>query len=493
MGIATAAIAGFSLKVGANFEAGMSVVEAISGATGKELEDLTQLAREMGRQTKFSATESAEGLKYMAMAGWDAEQMMKGLPGVMMLAAASGEDLGLVTDIVTDSMTAFGYSADQSGRFADVLARTSTSTNTNVGMLGESFKYVASSAGALNYSIEDTALVLGAMANAGIKSSMAGTSLRGALQALKAPTGETLSAMNELGLSFYDSEGQAKPLRDVMEQLRGAMKDMTDEQRESYMSMLFGTRAAEGMSAILKVSEDDWNNLADGIDNSTGAAEEMHDIMTDNLMGDFIKMKSAAEGFGEALYRSFNFFRPVVQKATALINSATDFLEKLNAEGNTTADKFKMIAQAGKPLAPLLAFIGAAGASAFLLPGISKAASGIGGITKHIGLVTSQFSRFGGVAGKALNFLPQSMGKVTAGIKASGGAGLKLLSGSLKSMEVLVRAAMFSIGPAAIAGVALAGLGLLYSQFGDRSTACWMARTGGHYEGLSMGSHQALI
>lgn len=166
------AFGAYALKAGSDFDAGMSEVQAISGASGKDLEALRDKAKEMGATTKFSATQSAEALKYMAMAGWGSEQMLAGLPGVMNLAAASGEDLGLVSDIVTDSLTAFGMKADETGRFVDVLAATSTGANTNVAMLGESFKYAAPVAGALGYTVEDTALALGLMANAGIKSSV---------------------------------------------------------------------------------------------------------------------------------------------------------------------------------------------------------------------------------------------------------------------------------------------------------------------------------
>ncbi|MDT2260792.1 phage tail tape measure protein [Paenibacillus larvae] len=168
----------------------MSEVKAISGATGEDFEKLKAKAEELGANTKFSASEAASGLKYMAMAGWDTKQMLAGIDGVMMLAAASGEDLGLVSDIVTDSMTAFGLAADQAGKFADILAAASSKSNTNVAMLGESFKYVAPVAGALGYSAEDTAVALGLMANAGIKASQSGTSLRSALTNLASPTKE---------------------------------------------------------------------------------------------------------------------------------------------------------------------------------------------------------------------------------------------------------------------------------------------------------------
>ena len=204
---ALTAAAGYAVNVGSSFEAAMSEVAAISGAAGDDLEALTAKAKEMGASTKFSATESAEALKYMAMAGWDTEKMLSGLPGVMNLAAASGESLGLVSDIVTDSMTAFGLSADQAAHFSDVLAQASNKSNTNVALMGETFKYVAPVAGALGYSIEDTAVAIGLMANNGIKGSQAGTALRSTLSRLAKPTDEVQAAMDKLGISLTDSEG----------------------------------------------------------------------------------------------------------------------------------------------------------------------------------------------------------------------------------------------------------------------------------------------
>ena len=184
--------------VGKSFEAGMSEVQAISGASGKDLKALTDKAKEMGATTKFSATQSAEAMKYMAMAGWKTKDMVSGLGGVMNLAAASGEDLGTVSDIVTDALTAFGLKAQDSGHFADVLAKASSNSNTNVSMMGETFKYVAPLAGAMKYSVEDTATAIGLLANAGIKGSQAGTSLRSMMTRMVKPSKETAKAMKEL-------------------------------------------------------------------------------------------------------------------------------------------------------------------------------------------------------------------------------------------------------------------------------------------------------
>ncbi|SCG89058.1 Phage-related protein [uncultured Clostridium sp.] len=203
-----------------DFESMMSQVKAISGATGQDFEDLTAKAKEMGATTKFTATQSAEAFNYMAMAGWQPTQMIDGISGVMNLAAASGEDLGTTSDIVTDAITAFGLQAGDAGHFADVLAQASANANTNVGMLGESFKYVAPVAGAMNYTVEDTSLALGLMANASVKGSMAGTSLKTAIANMAAPTSSMAAAMEKYGISITDSEGNMKSLKGVMDNIR---------------------------------------------------------------------------------------------------------------------------------------------------------------------------------------------------------------------------------------------------------------------------------
>ncbi|MCI7331777.1 MAG: phage tail tape measure protein [Selenomonadaceae bacterium] len=200
------------IKSASDFEKGMSGVQAISGATGAAMDALTQKALEMGQTTKFTATESAQALNYMAMAGWNTDQMLSGLPGVMNLAAASGEDLAMVSDIVTDAMTAFKVPTEESGHFADVLSAAAANANTNVGMMGYTFKYAGSFAGALGYSIEDVALATGAMADSSIKADQAGTSLRALMERMAKPTKESQSAMDELGISAFDAAGKARPL-----------------------------------------------------------------------------------------------------------------------------------------------------------------------------------------------------------------------------------------------------------------------------------------
>lgn len=302
IGVASVAATKKTIDVGKSFEAGMSEVQAISGASGKDLEKLSAKAKQMGATTKFSATESATALKYMAMAGWKTNQMVSGLSGVMNLAAASGEDLGTVSDIVTDSMTAFGLKAKDSGHFADVLAKASSSSNTNVAMMGETFKYVAPLAGSMKYSIEDTATAIGLMANAGIKGSQAGTSLRSIITRLVKPPKDAATALNALGISTTKADGSMKPLRETMAELREKFSGLTESQKASYASSIAGQEAMSGLLAIVNASDSDFNKLQKAIDNSSGAAKKQADIMNNNLQGALYDLGSAAEAVGIGIY-----------------------------------------------------------------------------------------------------------------------------------------------------------------------------------------------
>lgn len=357
VGLGTAVI-----KTSADFESSMSKVQSISGATGKDFDDLNKKAREMGAKTKFSASESAEAFQYMAMAGWKTSDMLGGISGVMNLAAASGESLGTVSDIVTDAMTAFGLSAsgtskvlkdgvekevDNTTRFVDALAAASNSSNTNVAMLGESFKYVAPVAGSLGYSVEDTAVALGLMANAGIKSSQAGTALRTVLTNMANPTDKMAAAMDALGVSLTNDDGSMKSLMDVLKDLRKGFgeghlsqeeftqgiqnlndqfsageidaKDYDSQMRElitamygaegaekaQLAAMLAGKEGMSGLLAIVNATDEDFNSLTDSIYNASGTSQEMADIMNDNLNGQITILGSAVQElalqFGEIL------------------------------------------------------------------------------------------------------------------------------------------------------------------------------------------------
>lgn len=291
-----------AINAGKSFEAGMSEVQAISGASRKDLEALTNKAKEMGATTKFSATQASEGLKYMAMAGWNSQQMIDGLPGVMNLAAASGEDLGTVSDIVTDALTAMGLKASDSAHFADVLATAASSSNTNVAMMGETFKYAAPVAGALGYNIEDLAQAIGLMGNAGIKSSQAGTSLRSILTRLAKPPKDCANAMEDYGISIKNSDGSMKSLMEVMENMRDSLQGLPKDEQSAAAAALGGQEAMSGLLAIINASESDFDNLSKAIDNASGAAQDQADIMNDNLQGALYELGSAAESAGIELY-----------------------------------------------------------------------------------------------------------------------------------------------------------------------------------------------
>lgn len=309
------------------FHAQMSTVEAISGATSAEISDLTALAKQMGATTKFTANQAGEAMEYMAMAGWDAAKMMDGLAGIMNLAAASGEDLGTTSDIVTDALTAFKMEASESGQFADILAQTSASANTNVSLLGESFKYVAPLCGTLGYSAEDASIALGLMANAGIKGSQAGTALKTSLANLSAPTDRQSAMMDKLGISLQGSGDTMKSLRELMLDLRGSFGELSAVEQTAAASTIFGKEAMSGMLNIINASDEDFNKLVDSIDNCSGAAERMAAIQLDNYAGQITLLESATEGLsiaiGEVLTPSLGI---LAEEAAGAASVATEFI-----------------------------------------------------------------------------------------------------------------------------------------------------------------------
>lgn len=321
---ASTAVAGFgaaAVKSGAEFDATMSEVSAISGAAGQDFQDLRDKALEMGAKTKFSASEAAEAMTYMGMAGWKAGDMISGIEGIMNLAAASGEDLALTSDIVTDALTAFGKSAGDSGHLADIMAAASSNANTNVAMLGESFKYVAPVAGALGYSMEDTSLALGLMANAGIKASQSGTALRGALTNMVKPTDQMAAVMDRYGISMTDSNGKMYTLSEMMVQLREKMGGLDEATQASAAAALFGKEAMSGMLAIINAAPEDFEKLTGAIYNCNGAAEKMAATMIDNLQGDLTLLGSAFESLqiaiSDSLTPTLREFAQFGQKAMA--------------------------------------------------------------------------------------------------------------------------------------------------------------------------------
>lgn len=380
-----------AVKTTADFDSEMSKVSAISGATGTDLDKLRGKAREMGAKTKFSASEAAQGMQYMAMAGWKTQDMMDGLEGIMNLAAASGEDLASTSDIVTDALTAFGLSAKDSSHFSDILAAASSNANTNVSMMGETFKYAAPVLGSLGYTAEDAALAIGLMANAGIKSSQAGTSLRGAITNLAKPTDTVAAAMDKYGISLTDSSGKMLSLRELMEQLRQKLGGLSEAEQAQAAAALFGKNAMSGMLAIINGSDKDFKKLAGAIDNCDGSSEKMANTMNDNLQGQITilmsQLQELAISFGEIL----------MPKIRDIVTHIQNFVDKLNAMDEGQKETILRIGMFVAALAPMLMGLGkvitfsanVSRALGTLSAGLVKAGGFSGVFTKALGLITS--------------------------------------------------------------------------------------------------------
>ena len=436
------------VTLSSNFESAMSKVSAISGATGSDFDKLKAKAQEMGAKTKFSATESAEAFTYMAMAGWKTEQMLQGIDGIMALAAADGLDLATTSDIVTDALTAFGMSAEESGHFADVLARASTNANTNVAMLGESFKYVGPVAGAFGYSVEDVSIALGLMANAGIKASAGGTALRQALAQLTSPTDDAAALMEKYGLSLFDSEGKTKSLMTVMGELRSTFKmtqqdlekateaaeagdeawakyaaslPIDQQQKLQDLAEIFGVRAMPAMLAIIQAGEEDFNKLSESIYDADGAAQQMADTMLNNLSGQVTILKSSLEGlalqFGEIIL-------PYVKKFVEKIQELVQKFQSLSPQQKEQVVKWAAIAAAIGPclliVGKLTTSVGKMIAIFGKLPGaITKAKGGFNALTTCFTNMKEGFALskagFSGLATEAGGF-GTKMGVAMAGV-----------------------------------------------------------------------------
>lgn len=338
---------GAAMKKSIDFDDTMRKVKATSGATGDEFNQLRIKALQMGRDTKFTASESAEAMNYMALAGWDTKDMLKGIGGVMDLAAASGEDLASVSDIVTDNLTAFGMKAKDSTHFADVLAQTSSKANTDVRGLGEAFKYAAPVAGALGYTIEDTSVAIGLMSNAGIKGEKAGTALRTMFTNLSKPTKAMKDEMDKLGISITDSNGEMLPMRDVLDQLRGKMGGLSKDQQAAAASTIFGKEAMSGALAVINASDEDYKKLTKSIDGSKGASKRMAKEMEGGIGGAMRKMKSAIESLAISLGDAL---APMLYKAAKWITSLANKFSNLPTGVQKTIAVVGLLAAAIGPL-----------------------------------------------------------------------------------------------------------------------------------------------
>lgn len=347
VGIGTAAV-----KTSMDFEAAMSKVASLSGAQGEQFDRLRDKAIEMGAQTMYSATESAEALQYMALAGWDTEDMLDGLEPILKLAGAAGMDLGRASDIVTDGLTAMGLTAKDAAHFADVLAVAMSKSNTDVNQLGEAFKYVAPLAGAMGYNIEDLSLALGLMANAGIKASQGGTSLRRVLQNLSNPTDKVAGAMEKLGISMFNPDGSAKSLYDLMVELRESMRGLSEEEQAMYASTIAGSTGLSGLLAIVNASDEDFNTLTDAIYNANGAGMEMYDTMTNNLQGSVTELMSALESL---MISMGDLLVPLIKEVVSMLQG---WVEHLNSLDETQKQQIIQVALVVASIGPLITIIG---------------------------------------------------------------------------------------------------------------------------------------
>lgn len=339
-------------KTGIEFEKSMANVQAISGATTDDMKKLSEKAREMGKSTIYSASESADALSYMALAGWKTEDMLEGLPGILNLAAAGNTDLATTSDIVTDNLTAFGKSAQDSTQLADIMAATMSNSNTTIELLGESFKYCASVAGAMNYSMEDTSLALGLMANAGIKGSQAGTALRSMLTRMAKPTEESQAAMDKLGISLTDAEGNMKPLKTILGELRTGMSNLTESEQAQYAAMLGGKPAMSGILAMANSGAEDFDKLANAIDGSTGTAQNMADVMNKSTANQLKIMWSEVQ---ELALQFAQFLLPVIKTVIGFFTNLAKTFQKLSGPAKIVISIIAGIIAVATPLLLIVA------------------------------------------------------------------------------------------------------------------------------------------
>ena len=392
--MAVAGLGAAAVKTAADFDSGMSKVAAISGATGDDLDALRDKAREMGAKTKFSASEAASAMEYMAMAGWKTEDMLGGIEGIMSLAAASGEDLATTSDIVTDALTAFGLSAQDSGHFADILAAASSNANTNVRMMGETFKYCAPIAGALGFSAEDVAEAIGLMANAGIKSTQAGTALRTIMNNLSGEVKITGAALGEVTIATTNADGSMRDLSDILADCRGAFSQLSESERAQAAEALVGKNAMSGFLALMNAAPEDIEKLSTAIDNCDGTAAQMAETMQDNLAGQLTILKSQLEelaiSFGEMLMPAI---RAIVSKIQA-------FVDKLNGMSESQRKAILTIGLIVAALGPLLVIIGTLISKVGVaMQGFVKLATGVKKLGVAVKAGTGVFGKLGAALG----------------------------------------------------------------------------------------------
>lgn len=391
-----------AIKTASDFEAGMSKVSALSGATGDDLKMLEEKAREMGASTKYSATESAEALSYMALAGWDAEQMAAGLEPSLKLAGAAGMDLALATDIVTDTMSMFGMQASEATKMTDMLAYAQANSNTDVQQLGEALKYCGASANAMGYDLADTTALLGTFADQGLKGSSAGTTLNAMFRDMKKNAKDGAIAIGDTNVSIVDANGNYRDMTDILADVQKATEGMTQAERDMALSSIWGTEALKGVNMAFEAGVPKIREFEDGIRKSDGAASEMYDTMQNNLQGAIDNMKSAFEGLlitiGQRLipifqnlvegitnvFTWFNNLNPAIQNVIIGIGG---FLAVLGPLLLIVGNVIIFIVKLSTSISALVTFFSAGGAGAGLLSAAIGALSGPIGIA--IGVITA--------------------------------------------------------------------------------------------------------
>lgn len=421
--MAVAGLGAAAVKTATDFDEGMSKVAAVSGATGDDLDALRDKAREMGAKTKFSATEAAAAMEYMAMAGWKTEDMLGGIEGIMNLAAASGEDLATTSDIVTDALTAFGLTAQDSAHFADILAAASSNANTNVSMMGETFKYCAPIAGALGFSAEDTAQAIGLMANAGIKGSQAGTALRTIMNNLAGEVKITGSALGEVTIATTNADGSMRDLSDILSDCRGAFSQLSESEQAAAAEALVGKNAMSGFLALMNAGDADIEKLSSSIDHCSdtfvktvdgaiipmsqaleegidwieeynGVADQMASVMQDNLAGQLTILKSQIQelaiSFGEMLM-------PAIR---AIVSRVQAFVDKLNGMSESQRKAVLTIGLIIAALGPLLVILGTVISKVGVaMQGFVKLATGVKKLGVAVKAGTGIFGKLGAALG----------------------------------------------------------------------------------------------
>ena len=485
----TAAVTGLgtaAVKTAADFDSEMSKVSAISGATGDDFDQLRAKAREMGAKTKFSASEAASAMEYMAMAGWKTSDMLNGIEGIMNLAAASGEDLATTSDIVTDALTAFGLSAADSGHFADILAAASSNANTNVSMMGETFKYCAPIAGALGFSAEDTAEAIGLMANSGIKASQAGTSLRTIMNNLSGEVTFVGKNIGEVTIATSNADGSMRSLNDILADCRVAFSGLSESEKAANAEALVGKNAMSGFLALMNSSETDINKLRGAIENCDGASESMAETMQDNLNGQLTILKSQLEELAISFGDMQNLGNVLgTENGGGLLSNIGSFLSKIgSADGGQIVSNFGNLISGltskmgglGEGISGIISKLGSLGSSGGgilsnlggLLSGVVSKIGGLGGSLS--GIVSSIGSSLGGIAGTVgttLSGLLGSVGTTVSGLAA--GAGTALAGVASSAGGFLASAGTALAGLAGTAGIAVAAVG----GIGLGLTALW--------------------